>query len=149
MLAFRNYNPSLETRKRKPEPDVLINRLENKEKRSEKKGAYRRSKCKKNKVLERCQGNCGNKVKSSDNGDYLLVKSHGPSSYSVKGESRTKYGPPYIHFKNDCSKEYAHLKHDVKYEKFPLSIITIDKLTSELLGEEDKNNLIEYGLSFP
>ena len=50
VLAFRNYNPSLEdqftkpakngrkpshqTRKRKPEPDVLINRLENKEKRS-------------------------------------------------------------------------------------------------------------------
>ena len=99
--------------------------------------------------VERCQSNCGNKLKSSDNGDYLLVKSHGPSSYSVKGESRTKYVPQYIHFKNDFFKEYAHLKHDVKYEKFPLSIITIDKLTSELLGEEDKNNLIEYGMSFP
>ena len=53
VLAFRNYNPSLEdqftkpaksgrkpslqTRIRKPESDVLINRLENKEKRSEKK----------------------------------------------------------------------------------------------------------------
>ena len=53
MLAFRNYNPSLEdkfikpaksgrkpshhTGKRKPEPGVLINRLENKEKQSGKK----------------------------------------------------------------------------------------------------------------
>ena len=91
--------------------------------------------------VERCQGNCGNKLK--------LVKSHGPAFYSVKGESRTKYGPQYIHFKNDCLKEYAHLKHDVKYEKFPLSIITIDKLKSELLGEEDKNNVIEYGICFP
>ena len=55
VLAFRNYIPSLEdqftkpaksgrkpshqTRKRKPVPDVLINRLENKEKRSEKKNS--------------------------------------------------------------------------------------------------------------
>ena len=53
VLAFRNYNLSLEdkfikpaksgrkpshqTRKRKPEPDVLINRLENKGKQSGKK----------------------------------------------------------------------------------------------------------------
>ena len=44
VLAFRNYNPSLEDQftkpaksGRKPGPDVLINRLENKEKRSEKK----------------------------------------------------------------------------------------------------------------
>ena len=177
VLVFRNYNPSLEdqftkpaksgrkpshqTRKRKPEPDVLINRLENKGKRSEKKVQIEDPNAKRTipyelflrslvpRQVERCQGNCGNKLKSSDNSDYLLVKSHGPSSYSVKGESKTKYGPQYIHFKNDCLKEYAHLKHDVKYEKFPLSIITIDKLTSELLGEEDKNNLIEYRMSFP
>ena len=177
VLAFRNYNSCLEdqftkpaksgrkrshqTRKRKPEPDVFINRLENKEKRSEKKVQIEDPNAKRTvtyelflrslvpRQVERCQSNCGNKLKSSDNGDYLLVKSHGPSSYSVKGESRAKYGPQYIHFKNDCLKEYAHLKHDVKYEKFPLSIITIDKLTSELLSEEDKNNLIEYGLRFP
>ena len=64
VLAFRNYNPTLEdkfikpakrgrkpshqTRKRKPEPDVLINRLETKGKRSGKKSTDRRSKCKKN-----------------------------------------------------------------------------------------------------
>ena len=64
VLAFRNYNPSLEykfiksakssrkplhqTRKRKPKPDVLINRLENKQKWSAKKSTDRRSKCKKN-----------------------------------------------------------------------------------------------------
>ena len=94
--------------------------------------------------VERCQENCGNKLKPADSGDYLLIKSHGPSSYSVNGESKTKCGPHYIQLKNDCLKEYAHLKHDVTYEKSPLSIITTDKLTSEFLSEEDKSNLIEY-----
>ena len=146
VLAFRNYNPSLEdqftkpaksgrkpshqTRKRKPEPDVLIKRLENKEKRSGKKVHIEDPNAKRTvlyelflrslvpRQVERCQGNCGNKLKSSDNSDYLLVKSHGPSSYSVKGESRTKYGPQCIHFKNDCLKEYAHLKHDKNMKNF-------------------------------
>ena len=118
-----NYNPSLEdklikpaksgrklsdqTRKRNPEPDVRINRLENKGKRSEKKvqieypnakrtvpyGLFLRSLVPQQ--VERCQGNCRNKLKPAENGDYLLIKLHGPSSYSVKGESKTKYGPQY------------------------------------------------------
>ena len=45
-------------------------------------------------------------------------------------------------------KEYEHLKHDVTYEIFPLSILTTDKLTSKLLTEEDKSNLTEYDVSF-
>ena len=146
VLAFRNYNLSLEdkfikpaksdrklshqTRKRKPELDVLINRLENKGKRSGKKAQIEDPNVKRTvpyklflrslvpRHVERCQGNCGNKLKPADNGDYLLIKSHGPSSYSVKEESKTKYGPQYIHFQNDCLKECAHLKHDVTYENF-------------------------------
>ena len=61
-------------------------------------------------VVERCQENCGIKLKAADNRDYLLVKSRVPSTYMVKGESRTRYGPQYIHFKADCLKEYAHAK---------------------------------------
>ena len=59
--------------------------------------------------VERCHSNYGNKLKPADSGDYLLIKLHGPSSNSVKGESKAKYGLQYIHFKNDCLKEYAHL----------------------------------------
>ena len=98
--------------------------------------------------VERCQGSCGNKLKPADNGDYLLIKSYAHYCHSIKGESKTKYGSQYIHFKNDCLKENAHLKHDAIYKKFPLSIIAIDELTSELSSEEGKNNLIEYGMSF-
>ena len=42
--------------------------------------------------VKRWQGNCENKLKPADNGDYLLIKSHGASSYSFKGESKIKGG---------------------------------------------------------
>ena len=47
-------------------------------------------------LAERCQGNCGIKLKPADNRDYLLVKSHGPSTYMAKEESRARYGPEYL-----------------------------------------------------
>ena len=53
-------------------------------------------------------GNCRNKLNPVDNGDYLLIRSHEshcPTSYSVRGESKTKNDPQYIHFINVCLKE--------------------------------------------
>ena len=50
-------------------------------------------------LVQRCQGNCGVKLCTVDEGDYLLVKSYGISTFSVKGETRSKYAPLYIHFK--------------------------------------------------
>ena len=40
-------------------------------------------------LVDRCQENCGVKLKTSDDEDYLLIKSHGQSTYTVKGEGRT------------------------------------------------------------
>ena len=56
--------------------------------------------------VERCQGNCGVKLEPSDeaNNDYLVVKSFGTSTFMVKGESHSKYGPRYVHFQRDCLK---------------------------------------------
>ena len=96
--------PSDRTRKRKPEPEVLIDRLEDREKKPEKKVRIDGPHAKRTvlyelyfrslvpRLVERCQGNCGVKLKTSDDGDYLLIKSHDPSTYTVKGETRTKYG---------------------------------------------------------
>ena len=92
VLGFRNYNPSLEdkfikpaksgrkpshqTLKRKRQPDVLINTLENKGKRSGKKVQIEDPNAKRTvpyelflrslvpRQVKRCQGNCGNKVKA-------------------------------------------------------------------------------------
>ena len=93
-MLFGNYNPSLagkfikpvksgrkpshQTRKRKPEPDVLINRIENKGKLSEKKVQIGDPNAKRMapyklflrsmvlRLVEKCQGNCGNKLKPAD-----------------------------------------------------------------------------------
>ena len=83
-------------------------------------------------LVEQCQGNCGVKLKTSDDGDYLLIKSHAPSTYTVKRETRTKNVPQYVHFNSKCLLEYAHAKHDIKYNKFPFPNIKVDRLTYDL-----------------
>ena len=50
-------------------------------------------------MMSKCQGNCGEKIPTSDKEDFLLVKSFGRIQFSLKGEKHTKYGPLYIHFK--------------------------------------------------
>ena len=99
--------------------------------------------------VERCQGNCGVKLEPSDkaNNDYLVVKSFGTSTFMVKGESPSKYGPQYVHFQSDCSKEYAHRKHDLSYEDFPFAEIKVVQKTLQALSNDDKSNLKEYGLN--
>ena len=98
--------------------------------------------------MQRCQGNSGVKLKTSDDGDYLLIKSHGPSAHTVKGEIRTKYGPQYVHFNSECFLEYAHAKHDIKFNKLPFVNIRVARLTYDLSAEEEKTTLISYGLNF-
>ena len=98
--------------------------------------------------MERCQGNCGVKLKTSDDGDYLLIKSHGPSTYTVKGETRTKYGPQYVHFNSKYLLECVHAKRDIKFNEFPLANIKVDRLMYDLSAEEEKTTLISYGLNF-
>ena len=56
----------------------------------------------------------------------------------VKGESRSRYGPQYIHFKADCLKEYAHAKQDSVYDVFPFELIKVEKETLKQLTEEEK-----------
>ena len=41
-------------------------------------------------LVQRCQGNCGNNLKPSDNEDYLIVKSHGSTTFTVNGEEKNE-----------------------------------------------------------
>ena len=97
-------------------------------------------------LVERCQGNCIIKLKPADNRDYLLVKSHGTSTYTVQGESRTRYGRQYIHFKADCLKEDAHAKQDTVYDVFPFELIKVQKETLKQLTEEEKEYLQSFNI---
>ena len=99
-------------------------------------------------LVKQCQGNCRVKLKTSDDGDYLLIKSHGPLTYTVKGETRTKYGPQYVHFNSECLLEYTHPKNDIKYSEFPFANIKVDRETYDLLAKQEKTTLISHGLNF-
>ena len=81
-------------------------------------------------MVSKCQGNCGEKIPTSDKEDFLLVKSFGQIQFTLKGEKHTKYGPLYIHFKNDCLKEFSRRIHENEYEKFPYGLIKIDEAVS-------------------
>ena len=89
-------------------------------------------------LVQVCQGKCGRRLVTADENDYLLIKSFGPSTFMRKGETVTEYGSQYIHFKSDCLKEYARLKHGVTYENFPFEIIEVNVETLKQLSETKK-----------
>ena len=143
-------------RVRKSEAEIIVERSENLEKiqiedpSAPRKIVYElhlRSKVRRK--VERCQRSCGVKLWPVDesNNDYLLVKSFGTSTFMVKGESRFKYGPQYIHFQSDCLKEYTRRKHDIFYEVFPFCEMTVRATTLQELSNDDKSNLNKYGLN--
>ena len=173
VASFRQYTPSLDERfpklstsgrksnerkrVRKKEPEILIDRNNSDSDRAhimrvENPNASRpveyqlflRSLVPR--LVERCQGNCGIKLKPADNRDYLLVKSHGPSIYMVKKESRTRCGPQYIHFKVDCLKDYAHVKQDIVYDVSPFDLIKVEKETLKQLTKEEKACLQSFNI---
>ena len=39
-------------------------------------------------IVHRCQGKCGINLKALDNEDYLVVKSHGSTTFTVNGEEK-------------------------------------------------------------
>ena len=90
-------------------------------------------------LVNRCQGNCGDKLFPADKADYLVVKSRDRISFMNKqGEMDSRFCPLYIHFKAECFKEYARRIHDVHYEAFPLSGITFGEDTLDRLPEKVK-----------
>ena len=67
-------------------------------------------------LVQRYQGCYGINLKPSDNEDYLVVKSHSSTSFTVNGEEKTRSGSQYVHFNNVYFNEYAYLKHNNRYD---------------------------------
>jgi hypothetical protein len=167
--SFRKYNPTLEEsfkkpsqsgkkpcqrvrKKRKTSSETIIDRLSKdffrvNNPHGERKVAYTiylRSLVPR--LVERCQGNCGERLRPADTDDYLLVRSHGPSTYMVNGEMKTKYGPQYIHFHSNCLKEYSMRKHEKEYETFPFEIIRVDEKTLRSLSDAEVKYIKNLGI---
>ena len=66
-------------------------------------------------LVNRCQGNCGDRLFPADKKDYLEVNSRVHISFMNKqGEMDSKLCPLYIHFKAGCLKEYARRIYTTK-----------------------------------
>ena len=139
---FRRYRPTLDDqfdkpkssgrkpsdrkRTRKPDFKSALDWLDKKEKESRKSFTFQDPKALEKilyelffrsmvlRLVNRCQGNCGNKLFPADKEDYLVVKSRGCISFMNKqGEMDSKLCLLYIYFKAECLKEYARRIHDV------------------------------------
>ena len=88
--------------------------------------------------MQRCPGNCGINT---------VVKSHGSTTFTVNGEEKTRSSQQYVHFSSVCLKEYAYLKHNTRYDQFPLNLITIDKNTLQRLSHEERTDLTNFGVT--
>ena len=90
------------------------------------------------KLVQSYQGDCGINLKASDNENYLALKSHRSTTFTINGEENTRSDIWYVHFNNICLKEYAYLKHNTRYNQSPLNLITIHKNTLLRLSHEDE-----------
>ena len=172
---FRRYRPTLDdqfdkpkssgrklsNRKRTRQPDfqIAFDRLDKKEKESRKSFTFQDQNALENilcelflrsmvpRLVNRCKGNCGDKLFPADQEDYLVVTSRGRISFMNKqGEMDSKLYLLYINFKAECLKGYARRIHDVHYEAFPFSDISFEKDALTRFQKEVKVFLQETGM---
>ena len=123
--------PSDRKRTRKPDFKIAFDRLDKKEKESRKSFTFQDPNALEKisyelffrsmvpRLVNRCQGNFGDKLFPAEKEDYLVVKSRGRISFMNKqGKMNSKAYPLYIHFQAECPKEYALRIHDVHYQAF-------------------------------
>ena len=86
-------------------------------------------------TVSKCRGKCGKKISTDD---VLVVRSYGNVSWTDKktGELKQRYGPMYIHFKEECLKAFS----DVFYapgDSFDFSVIVIDAKSKAEMSKAD------------
>ena len=88
------------------------------------------------KKISRCRWNCGKTITQSDP---LLVRLYGISSWldQKTGEQRSRHGPLYIHFQDNCLKAYDSKNYYAPNELFNYKQIKLDEETRKNLSDVD------------
>ena len=96
------------------------------------------------KKISRCRGNCHKTITQSDR---LLVRSYGISSWldHKTGEERSRHGPQYIHFQDNCLKAYDSKNYYAPNELFNYQQIKLDEETRKKLFDVDIVHLQHLG----
>ena len=98
--------------------------------------------------ISKCQGRCGKKITPDD--DLFLVRSYGTSSWTDKktGRERSKFGPMYVHFNENCLTAYDSENHYGPGNKFDCKRVKVDAKTQQLLHGAEKAFLLKLGVTF-
>ena len=98
------------------------------------------------KKITRCRGNCHKTITQSDR---LLVRSYGISSWfgQKTGEQRSRHGPLYIHFQDNCLKAYDSKNYYAPNEVFNYQQIMLDEETRKKLSDVDIIYLQDLGIN--
>ena len=97
------------------------------------------------KLISKCRGRCGKNITPNA---ILIVKTSGKTSWKNKktGQQREKFGPMYLHFQEDCLKNFGE-KDYTTGELFAFEKIKIDETTKNELNEEDLEFLKLLGIN--
>ena len=98
------------------------------------------------KKISRCGGNYHKTITQSDR---LLVRSYGISSWldPKTGEERSRHGPLYIHFQDNCLKAYDNKNYYAPNELFNYQQIKFDEGTRKKLSDVDIVYLEHLGIN--
>ena len=98
------------------------------------------------KKISRCCGNCHKTITQSDR---FLVRSYGISSWldQKSGEQRSRHGPLYIHFQDNCLKAYDSKNYYAPNELFNYKQIKLDEETRKKLSDVDIIYLQDLGMN--
>ena len=93
-------------------------------------------------IVQICQGNCGRPVKVEE---VTVVRSFGRITWTDKstGKEKAKFGPMYIHFHENCLKNFSEIFY-APGQSFDFSKIKIDPKTHQKLTEADKTLLSPF-----
>ena len=95
-------------------------------------------------LVKKCQGNCGRGITAKDR---MFLKSAGETTYMKNGKEIIKFGPTYIHFKDDCLKKYDRNTYYAPQEKFEWKRITVNPVAKAKLTSRDVAFLCAMGIN--
>ena len=102
------------------------------------------------KLVKRCHGNCGRDISQNkitkDGKKVFVVKSAGIQRWISGGEPQSKPGPLYIHFKEECLKNYDTKNYYAPHEPFKWRQITVGAITKGKLQPDDIAFLTSLGI---
>ena len=95
------------------------------------------------KLVSKCQGNRGRPIKVEE---VMIVRSYGRITWTEKstGKEKAKYGPTYIHFHENCLKNFSEILYAP--DQYDCSKIKIGPKTHAKLREAEKTLLLSLGM---